>query len=472
MTKILIFAGCEESRLLIEKIANNFLNLAEFHILYEKDYIKKGFEDKENLFFYKINFYAYEAFKHILKKDFNKIIIFVKNKNVASYLLKRVKFYKTPTLFVKFWMDFEIESENFIEIIDLPELITNKIIDFLPNVPLFARDIGLGIGEILEVEIPPHSPFAYKQIAIFERYNVKVAALYRNNELKDFTKSSIILPNDKLILIGEPDTLKELFNQIKKNIGAFPQPYGQNLYLLLDMKNLKKEESSKLLKTALFLHRKLKHKKLIIKVINPSLKLRLSKLHKFENIQILTDYINSDYEKVLIQDNLKLNIGLFITSSKLFYKYKKTFFNLKKPILKTGEESIKKCESLGVILNEKYITKIAHVIFDLSYQLDKKIKFFDIDPEQSHKETIEYLRNLAKSFNFKQIEFVTSKENPIKFINNEQNLCLVEALVKIPRAKILQYLLPKIDESYILLDKFNQFLIPIKDENENNNKNS
>ncbi|QCT95152.1 potassium transporter TrkA [Caminibacter mediatlanticus TB-2] len=469
MNKILIFAGCKESKLLIKKIVDNYLNLAEFHILYEKDEIKNCFEEKENIFFYKINFYAYEAFKHILKKDFNKIVIFVKNKNVASYLLKRVKFYKTPILFVKFWMDFEINSENYIEIIDVPEIVTNKIIDFLPNVPLFARDVGLGVGEILEVEIPPHSPFAYKQIAIFDRYNVKVAALYRNNELKNFKKTSIILPNDKLILVGEPETLKQLFNQIKKNIGAFPQPYGQNIYLLLDMKNIKKNEISKLLKAALFLHRKLKHKKLIIKIINPSLYTQLNKLHKFENIQILTDYINQNYEKVLKEDNNKLNIGLFITNNELFFKYKKTFFELKKPILKIGNESIKKCEALGVILNEKYIIKIAPTIFDLSYQLDKKIKFFDIDPETSHKEIIEYLRNLAKNFNFKNIEFITSKENPIKFINNEKNICLIDALIKVPRFKIFQYLLPKIEESYVLLSKFNQFLIPIKDENENNN---
>ncbi|EDM24507.1 hypothetical protein [Caminibacter mediatlanticus] len=105
----------------------------------------------------------------------------------------------------------------------------------------------------------------------------------------------------------------------------------------------------------------------------------------------------------------------------------------------------------------------------MSYQLDKKIKFFDIDPETSHKEIIEYLRNLAKNFNFKNIEFITSKENPIKFINNEKNICLIDALTKVPRPKIFQYLLPKIEESYVLLSKFNQFLIPIKDENENNN---
>jgi len=469
LNKILIFAGAQESKLLIQKISEQYLNLGEFHIIYEDDEIKNGFEEKENLFFYKINFYAFELYKQLLRKDFNKIIVFIKNKKEAQFVLKKIKYYKTPILFIKFWLEFEIPDINNIEIIDIPEIITNKVIDFLPNVPLYARDIGLGIGEIMEVEVPPHSPFAYKQTSIFNRYGVKVAAIYRNNELKLVNKDTLILPNDKLILIGHPQRLKEIFNQIKSNIGAFPQPYGQNIYVILDMKTMDQSEISKTLKAALHLHRKLKHKRLIIKIINPNTKaLRIYKLYKFSKIDIETEYKKSDYKEILIEDNKRLNIGLIITINKLFYKYVKTFFEIKKPILKLGNESIKKCGALAVVLNDKYITKIASVIFDLSYQLGLKIKFFDIDPENSHTEAIEYLRHLAKNFNFTQVEFISSKENPITLLKKEKNICLIESFPKPPRAKIWQYLFPKIEESYVLLDKFNQFLIPIKDDNESN----
>jgi len=469
LNRILIFAGSNESTLLIKKISDNHLNLAEFHIIYEDNEIKNSFEEKENLFFYKINFFAYELYKHILRKDFNKIIVFIKNKKEALFVLKKIKHYKTPILFIKFWTDFELPEINNIEIIDVPEIITNKIIDFLPNVPLYARDIGLGIGEIMEVEVPPHSPFTYKQTSVFNRYDVKVAAIYRNNELKIINKEMMILPNDKLLLIGNPQKLKEIFNQIKSNVGAFPQPYGQNIYLLLDMKNMTQNEISKLLKTALYLHRKLKNKKLIIKIINPSITSRIYKLYKFSNIDITTDYYETEYKKVLQLDIKKLNIGIIVTNNHFFYNYKKLFFELKKPLIKIGEESIKKCNSLSVILNDKYITRIAPVVFDLSYQLNIKIKFFDIDPENSHKDIIEYLRNLAKKFNFTKLEFITAKENPIKLLKKENNICLIEAIAKVPRNKIRQLLFPKIEESYILLDKFNQFLIPIKDENESGN---
>jgi len=469
LNKILIFAGAKESKLLLKKIYDNYLNLGEFHIIYEDEEIKEGYDEKDNVFFYKINFFAYELYKNLLQKDFNKIVIFIKNKNEAKFLLKKVKTIPTPILFIKFWLDFEIPEKNNIEILDAPEIITNKIIDFLPEVPLYARDIGLGKGEILEVEVPPHSPFIYKQINIFDRYGVKVAAIYRNNALKLPDESSIILPYDKLILIGNPQTLKDIFIQIKQIKGAFPQPYGRNIYLILDMKNMPKEEVSKLLKSALYLHRKLKNKKLIIKIINPNPKSHsIYKLFKFDNIDISTDYFKDDYEKVLIEDTNKLSIGLVITNNHFFNKYIDTFFSIKKPLLKVGEESVKKCKSFYIILNEKYITKIAPTIFDLSYQLDLKTVFLSADPENDNKELIEYLQTLAKSFNFVKIEFEKQQENPIIYLAKKENICLIEALIKKPRNKFLQLIAPRIEESYIMLEKFTQFLIPLKEDNESN----
>ena len=469
MNKILIFAGARESELLIKKIINNYLNLAEFHIIYENEEIISSFkEKKENLYFYKINFLAYDLYKNLLYKNFNKIIVFIKHKQEAEFVLNKVKFSKSPILFVKFWINFEnIPQKNSIEILDLPEIITNKIIDFLPGVPLYARDIGLGDGEIMEVEIPTLSPFAYKSPSYIEnRYNVKVAAIYRQNELKQITQNTIILPNDKIILIGNPQTLKEIYTQIRKNIGSFPQPYGQNLYLLIDMKHMEKKEISELLKSSLFLHRKLKHKKLIISIINPSLSVKLYKLYKFSNIEINTYYFIDNYEKALIKDTNELNIGLVITNNKFFKNYSKTFFNIKKPIFKKGEESIKKCTNITVIINKNNIKNIISTIFDLSYQLGIKLRILNADPENPNKDIVEYIRYLAKLFNFNNIEFSATKENPIIKLNKEKNLCLIEAFEKPPVNIIKQILMPKIEYSYLLLQKFNQFLIPVKDTHE------
>jgi len=462
LNKILIFAGCQEASLLIKKISDNLLNLGEFHIIYEEDEIKNGFNEKENLFFYKINFYAYELYKNILHRDLNKIIIVVKNKKEAEFILKNSINKKVPILFVKFWLDFEIPQQNNIEIIDIPQLLTNKIIDFLPGVPLFARDIGLGIGEILEVEVPPHSPFVYSHPNKLQNDKARVAAIYRNNELRLINKNTLILPNDKLLLIGDPKELKDLFNKIKKNIGAFPQPYGQNIYLLIDMKNMEKKEISSLLKSALFLHRKLKNKKLIIKIINPSINNQIYKLYKFDNIEISSDYYETSYSECIKNDVKIYNIGLIVTNNDFFYQYSSLYFNLKLPIFKKGEESIKKCKGIKVLIQENEIKPIASVIFDLSFQLNKPLTFIDGDPENSHTELTEYLRNFAKLFNFQNVNIKNTKENPIFELNKEDNQCVISPFTKKPVPKIWQILNPKMEYSYLFLNKFNQFLIPVK----------
>jgi len=467
LNKILIFAGAKESALLVDKLINNYSNSYEFHIIYEKDEIKPIMTEKENIYFYKINFFAFEYYKNIIYKDYNKIILFIKNKTEAKFVLNKVKFTKTPILFVKFWPEIkEIPELNNLEILDIPEIITNKILDFLPGVPLYARDIGLGKGEILEVEIPIFSPFAYKSPSYFEeRYPVRVAAVYRNNELKTINESTIILPNDKIILIGKPSVLKELYNQIRKNIGSFPQPYGANIYLLIDMNNMNKKEISEFLKSALFLHRKLKNHKLIIRIINPTINVKLYKLYKFSNIDIYTDYYETSYIKILKKDVENLNVGLIVTDNKNFYKYSKEIFNTKKPVFKKGKESIKKCKNLTLILHEKNIKKIASSIFDLSYQLGITLRLFNADPEKPHTEIVEYLKHLAKLFNFSNVQFGATKDNPIKKLNNEENICIIEAMEKPPISKLREIIMPKIEFSYVLLDKHNQFLIPVIKEN-------
>jgi len=108
------------------------------------------------------------------------------------------------------------------------------------------------------------------------------------------------------------------------------------------MANMEKKEISLLLKSALFLHRKLKNKKLIIKIINPSINHQIYKLYKFSHIEIMSDYFEKSYDKCLEKDASIFNIGLFITNNKFFYKYSDLFFNLKIPVFKKGEESIKK----------------------------------------------------------------------------------------------------------------------------------
>ncbi|WP_024790909.1 MULTISPECIES: TrkA C-terminal domain-containing protein [unclassified Lebetimonas] len=461
MNKIVLFAGAKESKILIEKIASSYVQEAEYYIIYEKeDEITKI--EKENFFYYKIPFFAFELYRSLFFKDINKIIVYIKNKKTAEFVINKIKNYSS-IVFAKFWENIEIPLQNNIEIIDNIELITNKILDHLPDVPLFARDIGLGIGEILEVEIPPHSVFAYKNPNFIQRWkNIKIAVIYRENKFIIPSRHTLILPNDKLLLIGEPEKLKSFFIESKKNLGAFPAPYGRNIYLLIDMQTDKKTLYN-LLKSALFLHRKLKNQKLIIKLINPKLNFKIYKLYKFKNIDIYTDYFSSDYEKTLKNDTNIYNIGLVITNNGYFYKYKKTFFDIKIPVFKQGNESIKKCKEFVILLQDKMLDRIAPSIFDLSFQLNLGINFLEpFIEEKDLKELKEYLEKFAKVYNFKKITFTKTQKNPIIKLKTKENICIIEPFISPPVLKIFQIFNPKIYNAYIMLDKFSQFLIPVK----------
>ncbi len=444
----------------LKKVSQEFSYIGEYYVIYEDDFIKEAIEERENFKFYKINFYSYHLYEEFFYKDTNKIIIFIKNRQEALFVLDKVKDRKIPIVFIDFW-NLDLSVNNYVDIVNVEELLINKVIDHLPQVPLYARDIGLGQGEILEVEVPPYSSFAYRRVKSVNSKDVKIVAIYRNNTLRLIDNSTLILPNDKLIVIGEPQRVKEFFMQIKKDIGVFPQPFGQNIYLLIDMKNMKQEEISKLLKTALFLHRNLNNKRLIVKVINPGISAQLYKLYKFNNITINTDFFENNYIRMLKLDVVKYNVGLIITNNSFFYKYKKEFFNLKLPILKSGKESIKKCKEIDIVLHENNVRTILPTIFDLVFQLKKRLNFIEGDPEENYDNLIEYINKFKNLFHFKNINFEKIDDNPVIELNKRRNICIITPFNKVPRSKFVSAILPSIDETNIFLDKFNQFLIPI-----------
>jgi len=66
----------------------------------------------------------------------------------------------------------EIEDQNLIKL-DANEILANRLIDFLPNIPIVAQNVGLGIGEIMEVLVPFGSSYVYRHIGSIEQKNGK-----------------------------------------------------------------------------------------------------------------------------------------------------------------------------------------------------------------------------------------------------------------------------------------------------------
>ncbi len=472
MSRILILIEGKEGKKFVKTIIENYPNIAEFDIIYQNEI---DIDDKlkvDGINFYKIPFSDFLNFPYFKKTIYSKIIVVIKNRYFAEKSLETLQYYAEKNIyidFVDFWC-LNIEKEN-INIITIPELINSAIIDVLPNVPVFARNMGLRKGEILEVQVPASSSFKYKNVYLLNSENRnkwRIVAIYRNDNLILPTHMSEIEPYDRLLIVGQPNILKDVYKNIKKDVGMFPAPYGNNIYLLIDRAEMDRKEVSKLLKSAIYLQRKTKSKKLIIKIINPNLH-RLDKLEKFENIEVIIDYFNEDKHKILEEDLFKFNVGLFIISNKFFYKNIEFLMQIKKPFLKVGKESIKKCSQTAVLLRDgEDVAKISPVVFDLSIQLDAKIKFFDIDPDNvslTKKSIMKYYENLARMYYYQEkVEFIMSNDNPKRFVKEIKNICFFVPFNRnFPTSKLKAILLPDVQKVQILFDKYNQFMIPTKD---------
>jgi hypothetical protein len=60
------------------------------------------------------------------------------------------------------------------------------------------------------------------------------------------------------------------------------------------------------------------------------------------------------------------------------------------------------------------------------------------------------------------VDVKKTKDNPIFELNKTDNQCIITPFSKKPISKVWQILNPKMEYSYLFLNKFNQFLIPIK----------
>ena len=471
MNKVLILAEGKEAKQFILSITEHYLNLAEFDVIYqnEVDILDKCKVDGIN--FYKIHFGNFVNLAFFQKRDYSKIIVVIKNKFFALNALKSLEFFIDRNIlveFVDFW-DIDIENKN-LNVIKIPAITNATLIDLLPNVPVFARNIGLGKEEIMEVEVPASSAFIYRNVELINNENRtkwRISAIYRNDTLILPNKMTTIHPYDKLVIIGNSKILKDVYKNIKKDVGLFPAPYGNNIYLLIDKLDMKAKETSRLLKAAIHLQRKFKSKKLIIRIINPNLH-RFDKLDKFDNIEIYVNYYKTDKIEVMMEDMLKFNIGIFVINNRFYHANIDFLLKIKKPFLKIGNDSIKKCLNSGLVLrDEEAVAEISPVVFDISSQLKTQIKFLDIDPDNvklEKKEITKYYENLAKMYYYKNVEFIVNDKNPLFEIKKMKNICFfVPFNKKIARNKLFSYIIPNTNKIHILLDDYNQFMIPTKD---------
>lgn len=356
-------------------------------------------------------------------------------------------------------------QDPLLEEVSISSVVANKLLSYLPDIPTPIQDIGLGKGEIMEIPVPSGSVYCYRTLGSISQKEWRIAGIYRNEELLLSSYSLSIRPNDRLLAIGNPKILGNIYRQITNALGQFPIPFGKDLFLYLDEDLLSENEILHDLNEALFLHKHLNSSQLIITILNPK---RFELLEHIKSIQdkeinVYLNYIPQTLPQIFNAHHQK-RIGLAILNHKLFQtpEVKKTLFELSIPVFKTAQISIQKCSNSLVLLeNDK---DIASVTFDIASQLDLKIEIYDFEVDgQYHHECFENYKNLSKIF-AKPIRHTQSNtKNPIIYALEIQKptLQFIPFDFSVANTTLLNVTSTKLSYHSAQLSRHPQILIPI-----------
>ncbi|RMG04076.1 MAG: hypothetical protein D6726_04195 [Nitrospirae bacterium] len=91
-----------------------------------------------------------------------------------------------------------------------------------------AHGIGLGKGEILEVEVHPHSRLANRRLGDISPIRWRIGLVYRGENIMIPKYNIVIKPGDRLLLLGDPTVLKTVSELFTFSFQRFPLEYGSS----------------------------------------------------------------------------------------------------------------------------------------------------------------------------------------------------------------------------------------------------
>jgi hypothetical protein len=466
MKKVLITASGSLAKRFISRVNEMHSNDIIYDIVYYDDDIIPN-NDLLHCNFYKFDPTSASKLSTIFSKQHVLAVIVMQEQLDATQVYKNLRLLKhtLPISLVDPW-NLTLKDEN-LTLINSDELLTNRLISNLPDIPVIAQHVGLGVGEILEVLVPFGSSYAYRHISNVEQKSWKVAALYRNQQLLLPKPALMIRPNDLLVIVGQPQILKDVYKAIKVEQGQFPAPFGKNIVHIIDMNSSDYETSLAEIKKTLYLHKRLANVFLFIKIINPNTYSIVDYARSIDvkNVSIDIVYHPVNLKTDLLKEIKNYNPGVIVMNHKAFAKkaIRKALFETKKPILKLGTKRLRDLDKSAVVLsdNSSY-ENISSSIFDLSSQLQLKVNLFNVDKEESAQvDIIEYFENLANIYS-KELILNQNHNNPIRTLQHVENfLQFIPFEKQIVNASIIDIIFPNVDRLYYMLDDYNQIFIPV-----------
>ena len=234
MKKILIISDGETGENFIRRVSKTYTSENMYYVVQLKE---KVYEDinPARFKFYEFDPTSIYKLGNLLKMEFVQVFIIMDNQIDVENTIKNIRLIKKRlrVIVLNQW-NLQNEDPN-LTLINSHDILASRFINNLPNVPVIAQNVGLGEGEVMEVLVPFGSSFVYKHIGVIEQKNWRIVAIYRNRKLLMPSRRRMIQPNDILLLVGEPEVLESVYRSIKRELGRFPEPFGTNLLLYIDM---------------------------------------------------------------------------------------------------------------------------------------------------------------------------------------------------------------------------------------------
>ena len=427
MKNILIIADGIVAKHFLEKLFAAKNSAHHYTVVTYKDAAIPKNTNLENFSFHEFDPTSFDKLKRVTDGYFSRFMVILEDMKDTLSVYKNLREISKKTDFLIFdtWgLEERIGDDRHLTLLDGRNVMTIRLMDYLPDVPVIADNVGLGEGEIMEVKVPVGSSYMYRHVASIQQKKWRIAMIYRGSSFMLATPKSMILPNDTLLIIGEPSVLLSVFKSIKKETGQFPSPFGANLYSLIDMKNMSEDECRKLVARSIKFNKRLNNKRLYIKVINSMINEVYETLKNINNESIIVefDYFSGGCD-VIKDDVIKRDIGMVITSNNFFEANKRLFFEIKRPIMTMGKNRIEDI-SKGVILSAgEEIESQSAAILDCCSQLDIPISLYHFSAVKTSDSSIaEHFDNLSKIFGRKVEIIENSEKNPILRLKNEENL--------------------------------------------------
>ncbi len=173
---------------------------------------------------------SYLKLKNIISNvEFTKVFIVMENREDTIFSYKNIKLLlpKVRVVIVSSWGELPI-SDEYVKIVEIDKLLANALYEELPNVPIIAKNIGLGKGEIMEVIISFGSPYAYRHVGSLSNRKWRIVAIYRDEKQIFPTHATMIKPNDIRIY----SLIREIPNWFPRKEGFLGRIYqgGKGLF--------------------------------------------------------------------------------------------------------------------------------------------------------------------------------------------------------------------------------------------------